>query len=118
MEKMRFKDSSFLVLIVLFALSTAFTGCGGDDGPPPPNYDGQITGTYLLQQIGEDSNGIFTSQVEVTSNGDGTGTFVIPRDSRGNTTATPVPFTYSVAADGSFTVDGGVDGVSIILKSG
>jgi len=106
MKEIRFKYPLYLFLIILLASSAVFYGCGGGgDNPPPPNFDGNLAGTYLLHQIGEDSNGIFTSQVEVTSNGDGTGSFVISRDSRGAPPAIPVPFTYSVAADGSFTVN-------------
>lgn len=87
------------------------------DPPTPPNLNPDLFGSYLLHQIGVDGSGtVYTAQVEVVPNGDGTGNFTIARHSAGSAGLSG-SFTYTVATDHTFTVDNGSGIDSGILAS-
>lgn len=89
---------------VMIALSAVLAGCGSSsDGDGVASYNNRMTGTYRIQQIGLNATGFYTSQVEITSAGNGTGTFTILSHSQGGS-ASNVPFTYVVNMDNSFAV--------------
>lgn len=89
-------SSLFLCTLVFLA------GCGGG-GKNRPDYRADLSGTYLVHQIGQNSTGVYTTQVEVVSNGDGTGTYTIVSHSQGDT-GVDIPFDYSVSSLGELEV--------------
>jgi len=78
-----------------------------NDDVVPQDPNGLVSGNFLIHQVGLNAAGIYTAQVEVTSNGDGTGTFNIARHSQGIVTPVPVPFTYSTSPNRTFSVNNG-----------
>jgi hypothetical protein len=95
----------FVLWIGTFLMLTSCPQSSDDDVPQDSN--GLVSGHYLIHQVGLNGSGIYTAQVEVTSNGDGTGTFNIARHSQGVVTPVPVPFTYSANANRTFSMNNG-----------
>ena len=86
----------------LLAILPVLYSCGGSSGGSS-NRNTDFFGDYLFHQIGINGLGaIYTSQVEIIGNGDGTGSFSILRHSEGATGSGA--FTYTVATDHTFTV--------------
>ena len=118
MSKTIIRRSLALAFVIPLPLFT--TACFHDDGNEIIlDYNSSLKGTYLVQQAGENSNGVYIAQIEVTSNGNGSGNFNILRHSQGHTTPSPATFTYNVSKDGTFSVNnGGGDDSGIVSQDG
>ncbi len=91
----------------LLTLFLALPGSNSSGGGGEGNLNSDLFGNYLFHQIGIDGSGtVFTSQVSITANGDGTGNFSVLRDSSGAAGASGT-FTYTVSMDHTFTVNNG-----------
>lgn len=103
------KRFPYTIAYVFIALNLMASSCfNGDDGVSPANYNEKLKGNYLINQVGQNSNGVYTAQVEINSDGNGAGTYNVTRHSQGNTTVSPQAFTYSVASDRTFIVNNGI----------
>ncbi|WP_455201682.1 hypothetical protein [Kaarinaea lacus] len=67
----------------------------------------KVAGEYILSQTGRNAQGFYTSQVLVTLQSDGTGTWLILNHSQPAEVGLSGNLTFVGSADGTFTVDNG-----------
>ncbi|MBE9515912.1 MAG: hypothetical protein IME93_02920 [Proteobacteria bacterium] len=88
-------------------IALIIVACGGDGGNGAVSYNGKLNGNYVIHQIGENATGIYTTRVNVLSNGNGTGTFTIVEHSQ-KAPEPAAPFSYTVAANRTFSANNGI----------